>query len=196
MKEITSAILMITVAIIITIITAAWIGHIGFSAKIEIDAQIYAANYNFGVLNEDARFDISIENSLNKSRIFNVIVSADEHEIFNETIEIMGLATRNLTINQKLLFTGLWTITVFEENKIVDGYSFVTVANNAEADLKITQIDNINFNNNLSIISLIVSISSLILGIVSFWYVKVRVKKGEKGKIEKKTKKQRDLDSK
>ena len=132
-------------------------------------------------MNEDAIFDISIKNPLNKSRIFNIVVSTEEHEIFNDTVKIMGLATKNLTINQKLLFSGLWTIAVFEENKMRGGYSFITLANNAEADLKITQIDNINFNNNLSIISLIVSISSLILGLVSFWYVKVRVKKDKEG---------------
>ena len=197
-NRVVEAIILIAVTVAVSIAVAAFMGAltITFSTGIEINPQIYSVDYNFGVLNENAVFDISIENSLNESRKFNIVVSAEENEVYSEPIEIIGLEKRNIIINQKLLFSGLWTIKIFEENKIIDSYSFVTLINKAEADLKITQMDNINFNNNLSSISLIVSVSTLILGILSFWYLKVRVKKVEKSKIEKETKKQREPDSK
>lgn len=188
LSPVVAAIILIAVTVAVAIAVAAWMGalNIGFmdsNTKIEIDPQIYSANYNFGVLNEDAIFDISIENCVNKSRVFNVIVSVGEHETFNETIEIMGLATKNLKINQKLLFSGLWTIAIFEENKIVDGYSFVTLANNAEANLKITQMDNIKINRILSIIAILVSLIIPIYSVSKYLYSKYQAKKNKKAEL-------------
>jgi hypothetical protein len=182
-KPVVAAIILIAVTVAVSVTVAAWMGSLTFtfmsSTKIEIEPQIYSVTHNFGVLNEDAIFDISIENRANKSRTFNIIVSANENEIFNETVEIMSGAKRNLSIYQKLLFSGLWKIAIFEGNKFVDGYSFVTLTNTVEADLKINQNNNINLSNTLAIISMVVSISVLVLHLVSFWHNK-RVKKNKK----------------
>ena len=187
LSPIIASIILIAVTVTVAIAVAAWMSSltIGVPTKIEIHSQIYSADHNIGVLNENAIFDISIENAVKETREFNILVSAEENEVYNETVELIGLEKRNIIINQKLLFTGLWTIKIFEENKIVDGYSFVTMTNDVEAELEITEIDKINFNNNLLTISLIVLVFTLILGIVSFWFVKVRGKKVEKNNIEK-----------
>ena len=56
----------------------------------------------------------------------------------------------------------------------MDQYSFVTLPNDVEAELEITQIDHNNFINHSLINILIVLFFFIIVGIVSFWVFKVR----------------------
>ena len=169
-------IILITVTIIVAITVAVWLGSLTIEnpTKINIHSQIYSTNHNVGVLNEHAIFDISIENNLNETRRFNIVVSAEENEVYSETIELVRLEKRKIVINQRLLFTGPWTIKIFEENKIMDQYSFVTLPNDVEAELKITQIDHNNFINHSLINILIFLFFFIIVGTVSFWVFKVR----------------------
>ena len=169
-------IILIIVTIIVAITVAVWLGSLTIEnpTKINIHSQIYSTNHNVGVLNEHAIFDISIENNLNETRRFNIVVSAEENEVYSETVELFGLEKRKIVINQRLLFTGRWTIKIFEENKIMDQYSFVTLPNDVEAEFEITQIEHNNFINHSLINILIVLFFFLIVGTVSFWVFKVR----------------------
>lgn len=180
-KEFSSTIaliILIVVTIIVGITVAVWLGSLTFEdpTKINIHQQIYSAKHNVGILNEYAIFEISIENNLEENRKFVIVVSAEENDVYSETVELVGLEKRNIVINQKLFLTGLWTLKIFEENKIMDQYSFVTLSNDVEAELEITQIDQNNFNKNLLTNILIVLVALLIVGIVSFWFFKVRQK--------------------
>ncbi len=179
-------IILIAVTIIVAITVAVWLGSLTIEdpTKINIHSQIYSTNHDVGVLNEYAIFDISIGNNLNENRRFNIVVGADENEVYSETVELVGLEKRNIVINQRLLFTGLWTIKIFEENKIMDQYTFVTLTNDVEAELEITRIDQTNFINNLLINILIVLVFFIIVGIFSFWFFKVR-RRSLKNDIEK-----------
>ncbi|KON34554.1 hypothetical protein AC477_00435 [miscellaneous Crenarchaeota group-1 archaeon SG8-32-1] len=180
-KEFSSTIaliMLIVVTIIVAITVAVWLGSLTFEdpTKINIHQQIYSAKHDVGILNEYAIFEISIENNLEETRKFVIVVSAEENDVYSETVELVGLEKRNIVINQRLFLTGLWTLKIFEENKIMDQYSFVTLSNDVEAELEITQIDQNNFNNNLLTNILIVLVALLIVGIVSFWFFKVRHK--------------------
>ena len=180
-KEFSSTIaliMLIVVTIIVAITVAVWLGSLTFEdpTKINIHQQIYSAKHDVGILNEYAIFEISIENNLEETRKFVIVVSAEENDVYSETVELVGLEKRNIVINQRLFLTGLWTLKIFEENKIMDQYSFVTLSNDVEAELEITQIDQNNFNNNLLTNILIVLVALLIVGIVSYWFFKVRHK--------------------
>lgn len=180
-KEFSSTIaliMLIVVTIIVAITVAVWLGSLTFEdpTKINIHQQIYSAKHDVGILNEYAIFEISIENNLEETRKFVIVVSAEENDVYSETVELVGFEKRNIVINQRLFLTGLWTLKIFEENKIMDQYSFVTLSNDVEAELEITQIDQNNFNNNLLTNILIVLVALLIVGIVSYWFFKVRHK--------------------
>jgi len=180
-KEFSSTIaliILIIVTIIVAITVAVWLGSLTFEdpTKMNIHPQIYSAKHDIGVLNEYAIFDISIENNLKENRKFIIVLSAEENDVYIETVELIGLEKRNIVINQRLLLTGLWTIRILEENKIMEQYSFVTLPNDVEAELEITQIDQTNFNNNLLANILIVLVSLIIIGLVLFWFFKVRHK--------------------
>ena len=173
-----SLIIIVAVTVIVAITVAVWLGSLTFEDPTitNIHPQIYSSNHDVGVLNEYAIFDILIENNLNENRKFNIVVSANENYVYSETVELIGLEKRDIVINQKLFYTGFWTIKIFEENKVMDQYSFLTLANDVEAELEIIQIDQTNFNNNLLTNILIVLVSFIIVGIVSFWFFKVRHK--------------------
>ncbi|MEJ2241887.1 MAG: hypothetical protein P8Y18_07075 [Candidatus Bathyarchaeota archaeon] len=178
-NPIIASIILIVVIVIVSIGIAVWVGSLTFgdTTKINFHAQIYSTNDNIGVLNERAIFDISIENYLNETRKFSIFVTAEEGQVYNETVELSRLEKRNMVVNQRLRFTGSWTIKVFEGNKQWYDYSFITFANNEEADLEITRIDQINSNNNLISNFLIVAILILILGVVIFLFLKIHHKK-------------------
>jgi flagellar basal body-associated protein FliL len=171
-------IILIVVTITVAITVAVWLGSLSIEdpTKINIHSQIYSTNHDVGVLNEDAIFDIWIENNLKENRRFNIVLGIEENEVYSETVELVGLEKRNMVINQRLFFTGSWTIKIFEENKIMDQYSFVTLPNDVEAELEITRIDQTNFINNLLINILIVLVFFIIVGVVTFWFFKVRRK--------------------
>ena len=187
-NPIIASIILIVVIVIVSIGIAIWVGSLTFgdTTKINFHAQIYSTNDKVGVLNERAIFDISIENYLNKTRKFDVIVTAEEGQVYNETVELSGLEKRNIVVNQRLRFTGSWTIKIFEENKLWYNYLFTTFVTDEEADLEITRIDQINSNNNLISNLLIVAIIVLISGVVSFLFLKIRHKKPIRLLIEKK----------
>ncbi|MEJ2271775.1 MAG: hypothetical protein P8X91_04700 [Candidatus Bathyarchaeota archaeon] len=179
LNPIISLIILIVVTVVVSIGVAVWVGSltIGDTTKINFHAQIYSTNHNIGVLNEDAIFDILIENNSNVSKRFNIFVSSDETQVYTETVELIGLEKRNIVVNQKLLFTGSWEIKIFEENKLLGSHSFTTMANDVEAEKEITRIDTINSNNNLLSNILIIVISALILSVVIFWFLKKHNKK-------------------
>ncbi|MEJ2280940.1 MAG: hypothetical protein P8X97_03360 [Candidatus Bathyarchaeota archaeon] len=178
-NPIIASIILIVVIIIGSIGIAIWVGSLTFgdTTKINFHAQIYSTNDNIGVLNERAIFDISIENYLNETRKFSVIVTAEEGQVYNENVELSGLEKRNIVVNQRLRFTGSWTIKIIEENKLWYNYLFTTFVTDEEADLEITRIDQINSNNNLISNLLIVAIIVIISGVVSFLFLKIRHKK-------------------
>jgi hypothetical protein len=174
--------ILILITVIVSISIAVWVGSLSFGESTEINfhAQIYSTNHDIGILNEQAIFDISIENMLNTSRKFSIFVSADERKVYEETIELIELEKRNVVVNQKLRFIGLWTIEIFEENKIWYNYSFTTLANEEEAELDINRIDKIESTNNLLSNLGIVIVSALIVGIAVFWLYKYVIKKSDK----------------
>lgn len=187
LSAVVAAIILISVTIVVSIVVAAWMGALTFSfiggdLAVKINARIYSANHNIAVLNEEAVFDIAIENNVNSTRKIDVLVGADEYVLFNETIVIEPVSSKNLTITQKLIFLGLWTIQFFEDRRIFDGedkeivggYSFITVVNKAEADMKITQLDNIKLDMTLSIGAIIISILSAIVTIINVMYTRKR----------------------
>lgn len=175
LSPVAAVIILIAVTVAVSIAVAAWMGVITFPKEdlgVRVNARIYSANHNIGVLNEDGIFDIFIENYVNSRKTINIVVDADEHVLFNETVVIEAVSSKNLTINRKLIFLGLWTIKFYEDKEIVGGYSFITVVNKAEADMKITQLDNITLNTNLSIVAIIISILSVIVSIVHVMYAR------------------------
>ncbi len=184
LSPVVAAIILIVVTVIVSIAVAAMMGALTFTymkadLDIRVNAKIYSANDNLGVLNEDGEFDIFIENYIDSNRTISIVVEADEQVLFNETVPIEARSSKNLTINQQLICLGLWAIKLYEDREISDKqqfstgkeivgcYSFVTVVNKAEADMKITQLDNIRLNRTLSIVAIITSIPGVIVSIVS-----------------------------
>lgn len=171
--------ILILVTVIVSVGIAVLIGSLSFgeSTKINFHAQIYSTNHDIAILNERAIFNIWIENNLNESRKFNIFLSAEERQVYNETVTLMELEKRNVVVNQRLRFTGFWTINVFEENKLWYSHSFTTLANEEEAELEINRIDEINSTNDLFFNLLIIGIFALILGIIVFWFLRIHHRK-------------------
>jgi len=171
-KAVSSSIVALTIIVVIlAIFVILSAGLLTFKTSV-IKAKIYSPDNNIGVLNEEGVFDITIENHVNTTRTFAVIIDADGHVLFNETVAIGAVSSRNLTITQKLIFTGLWAIELQENGRIIDSYSFTTLTNKAEADMQINQLNNVRFNNNLSLAATI--ISSLSLGVSIYVVLKQR----------------------
>lgn len=186
------AIILLCVAVSVALLTIAWMGALTVTFPVdddskisaEIYAKIHSASHNLGVLNEEAQFDIFIENYANVSRTINIVVDANNHVLSNETVVIEALSSRSLTIKYKLISLGSWTIKIYADEAIVDGqqfytglrivegYSFITVANRAEADMRMNQWDAIRFNTNLSIAAIILSVLGVIVSIVDIVYVR------------------------
>jgi hypothetical protein len=170
-----ATIILIAVAVAVGIATAAWMGLLTFTfiadeMDIRVDAKLYSADQNIGVLNEIASFLVAIKNNSNSTRALNIVVNAEEHAVLNETVVAGPMSSRNVTITQKLTLLGLREIQVLKDKKLADSYSFLTAVNEAEADMKITQLENIRLNNNLSIAALTISIISVavsIAGVIS-----------------------------
>jgi hypothetical protein len=154
------------------ILVVLFAGLISPALTASIKARIYSPDNNIGVLNEEGIFNITIQNHVNIPRTFTVIIDADGHMLLNETITTEAMASRNLTITQKLIFTGLWTIKLQENGRIIDSYSFITLTNKVEADMQINQLNNMKFNNTLSLVATIVSLLSL--GVSIYTTVKQR----------------------
>jgi len=169
----------------------------GVDLVVAVDAGIYSVNNNIGVLNEDAVFDISIENYVNSSRTINLVIDAGQQVLLNETVVIEALSSKNLTVTQRLIFLGLWTIKFYEDKEISDiqqfssdkeivgGYSFVTVVNEAEADMRITQLNNIKLNTNLSIFAIFISILSVVVSAVHVMYARKQYMRDSKTRDKK-----------
>ncbi len=87
-----------------------------------------------------------MKNSVNNSITRRILFSAEGHVVRNETITLAAEGTRDLTLSQKLIFPGTWTIQVLDQDEgIVAGYSFLVVINRAEAKFKISQLDETQF---------------------------------------------------
>jgi uncharacterized membrane protein len=168
--------LLLVVVIVFAILVALFAGLIGPAFTTSIKTQIYSPDNNIGVLNEEGVFNITIQNHVNTSRTFAVIIDADGHVLLNETITTEAMASRNLIITQKLIFTGLWAIELQENGIIIDGYSFTTLTSKVEADMQINQLNNVKFNNTLSLAATIISMLSLGLSI----YVAVKQRRTSK----------------
>jgi flagellin-like protein len=172
LSPVVAAIILIAVVVAVGIATAAWMGALTFTfiteeMEIRVDVRLYSVDQNIGVLNEVASFFVAIKNNSNSTRAVDIVVNAEEHVVFNETVVIEPMSSRNVTITQKLALLGLWEIQVFKDKKLADSYSFMTVINEAEADMKITQLENIRLNTNLSIAALTISIISVAVSIAS-----------------------------
>jgi hypothetical protein len=166
----------IMIAVGITINIAVMLGMTGLiggfmgypKLVVKVDVKIYSAYHNIGVLNEDGVFDITIRNPYNSTKKINVIIEAEGFVLYNESIVIEPSSFKNLTINQRLIYLGLWTIRLVEGGKLIYGYSFMTVLNRSEADIRIRQLDDINRNFAISIVALVISALSLAINIFNF----------------------------
>jgi len=191
-SPVVAVIILIAVAVSASIVVAAWMGVLTFTFiatdefDVEIGARIYSPQHNIGVLNEDGEFNISIKNLATSTRAVNVILVANENILFNETVAVESGSLEKLYITQKLIYSGSWRIEVTTDKDItegyfkgkvkafVDGYSFITLTNEAEADWNIVQLHNMNLNTNISIVSLLISILSMIVSTINIIYVKKR----------------------
>lgn len=146
-----------------------------------IDPGIYAPNHNIGVLNEEAVFNIVIKNNLNHTTEVTVIVGEEDDVLVNKTVNMEPESSRDLSLTQKLISTGLWTIRVLDEHeRVVESYSFVSVINDVEADMKINQRHDIQFNKNLAILATTISALSLFVSMVVAIYTRKQNTKGVK----------------
>lgn len=186
-----AAIILIVVTVAVSIAVAAWIGTLTFTWQdfvVKVDSKIYSADHNIGLLNEEGIFDIFIENKANSNSTINVIIVANEIQLFNETVIIEPMSSKNFTIPQKLIYLGTWRIELVKDKKIIYGYSFVTMLNKAEADMKITELDRMNRNEFRSSMALFVSIGSLVVSIASAIIVCYSALKKKNQKIHQKKK--------
>ncbi|MEM1554525.1 MAG: hypothetical protein QXU09_02270 [Thermoproteota archaeon] len=161
----------ITTAVAVTLWMTGLVGaFMGYIEKIDVDVdiKIYSTTHNIGVLNEEAVFNIVIRNLYNSIKMVNIVIEAEGLVLFNETVAMKPLSSKNLTINQKLIYTGLWTIRFFEDKKMIHGHSFITVVNRSEADVRINQWNDILINRVISIIALVISALSLVISILNF----------------------------
>lgn len=154
LSPVIAAIILIVVVIAVGIAVAAWMGALTFTfmardLESRVDVRIYSTENNIGVLNEDAIFNVTVKNYVNKTRTINIVIGADEDVAYNETVIIEPFSSKSVIISQRLVFLGPWKIELTEGEKIIGGYSFVTELNKAEAEMRITQLDNIRLNNTL-----------------------------------------------
>jgi len=177
LSPVVATITLIVVVVAVSIAVAAWMGaltlpFVASDLESRVDARIYSSENNIGVLNEDGIFDVAVKNYANKTRTINIVINAGEHVLYNEAVAIEPLSSKNVNITQRLVFLGTWTIELYEGKKVVGGYSFVTELNEAEAEMRITQLDNIRLNTTLSIAAIIVSTLSVIVSITHVIYAR------------------------
>ncbi len=182
--SITAFILFVAV-VAVTSMMMGWVVNFGMyppGLVVGVNANIYSRDHNIGVLNEEVAFDISFENNVNSGRTIGVVIDADEHVLYNETVLLEALSAGNLTINKQLIFLGLWTVEIHHNEEIIGGYSFITVLNKAEADMRITQLDDIKFGKTLSIAALVISILGVVVSVVIRGRNNIRKEREETGK--------------
>lgn len=157
--------------------------------EVDVNPRIYDPKNNIGVLNEEAVFDISIRNYANFSKTISVVVNDEDHVLVNKTFAVEPESTQNKNITQKLISTGLWTVKVVDLSSkygpLIESYSFVSVINKAEADVKINQHNEIQFNKTLSITAIVIAVLSLIANVVLGIYARKQYTKDAKKNKEK-----------
>ncbi|MEM3660242.1 MAG: carboxypeptidase-like regulatory domain-containing protein [Thermoproteota archaeon] len=167
----TIIIVAIIIAIGVTLLMSGLIGiFLGESKKIvvKVDVKIYSPITNIGVLNEEAVFNFFIQNLYNSTKMVNIVIKAQDIIIYNETVAIEPGSSKNMSITQKLIYTGLWTIQLFVDEEMIYSHSFETVVNRSEADVRINQWNDIVLNRAISIVALVISALSLVVSILNF----------------------------
>ena len=161
-----TSIILIALVVSLSIATVAFMGFLVVkNLESRIDAGIYSAENNIAVLNENGVFDIFLKNYANRTRAICIVIGAGEHVSYNETVTIEPLSFMNVNIIQRLDVLGTWTIELYEDKEVVGGYSFATELNEAEAEMRITQLDNMRFQNTQLIITTLLAILGAIGGI-------------------------------
>jgi uncharacterized protein YneF (UPF0154 family) len=127
---------------------------------------IYSSKENIGVLNEMSTFEINIWNQGNSPKNVEIVLTVEDELITNETVSIAPGSSRNETLNQRLSDVGMWKVRAIFENKTIESYSFVTMTNKDEADLKIEELQNEGARRSGEFIKLIVEIVGSIVGII------------------------------
>ena len=160
--------MLVSSVIVATVSVLYWTGRVAITEVVaRVDPVIYAPDHNIGVLNEAGLFHIYLENNVNNSITRRILFSAEGHVVRNETITLAAEGTRDLTLSQKLIFPGTWTIQVLDQDEgIVAGYSFLVVINRAEAKFRISQLDETQFSKNLSITAVIISLLALLRDVI------------------------------
>jgi len=165
-----ATLVLVVIAVIIALMVTFWTGVPGVPSGIEltINPKIYSPESNIGVLNEESVFHLYIRNYENYSQEIKTYLKSDTFFVNNQTLQIDAKKSMNVSLSQKLIYPGIWIIETFNEDKILESYSFLVVINKGEADTKINQWNNIRFNKNLSIIAIFLSSISLLLNILQF----------------------------
>jgi len=152
-------------------------GYSTLQIIVTINANIYSTENNLGILNENCIYNLNIKNNVNRTQIINVKIYNENVIIQNNTYLINPKSSKEVTINQKLTYPGIWSLKIFNNNEIIDSYSFNVVINKVEAEVLINQWNSIKLNRNVSIFALIISIISISLNIIIFITQKQLIKR-------------------
>ena len=168
----TATIILVALSIIIVLfLTSWWSGAIEPSTdiRVNINTKIYNPEHNIGILNEEVVFNIYIINYENFTRMINVEIIADDYFEKNRILNLEAMESMNVSITEKLIYPRIWTIKVLDEDENeLDGYSFLVAINKGEANIKVSQWDDIKFNKMVSILAMVLAMIGLIPDIIKF----------------------------
>lgn len=168
----TTTIIVVVLTVILGMSVSSWLAgqtEPFTDIRANINAKIYNPKHNIGILNEEVVFNINIINYENFTRMINVKIIAEDYFEKNKILNLEAMESMNVSITEKLIYPGIWTIKVLDEDeKDLDGYSFLVAINKGEANIKVSQWDDIQFNKMLSILAIALAVLGLIPDIIKF----------------------------
>ncbi len=82
--------------------------------EVSISPEIYDPDHHITILNEVATFVISLDNRANYNRTMSVVLECEGETAISDTFIIGPKSSKQVSYNQRILFTGLWILRVSE----------------------------------------------------------------------------------
>jgi hypothetical protein len=87
---------------------------------------------------------------------------------------IAGNSDNETTVGQQLSYQGSWCAEVFSDGNLVKTYSFNVELNKAVADIRINQLNDLQFSKLLGVLGFIVGLISLIISALALHISRLR----------------------
>jgi FlaG/FlaF family flagellin (archaellin) len=147
LSPVVASIILIALTVGIAVIIAVWFGAmtIGFEEPkpitCNITPNIFSTSNNVAILNEDAIFDVHIQNKHDSPKNVTIDVDSQEEKVESKEIEVDANSEQTITVNEKLTVPGYWIISVSSDKDVLSTYSFVTMTSRVDALMQINALN-------------------------------------------------------